>query len=69
MNSRGKEIDVQMYNDFMLLWNTINSPMKAGHKWCQYTRSSIDDALTALKRRMTDVGFKYGEEAQDGHNS
>lgn len=48
----------QDYEDFMLLWNTINSPMKAGHKWCQYSRESIDNALVALKRLLLSHGFK-----------
>ena len=51
----------QTHEDFMLLWNTINSPMKAGNKWCQYTRPSINNAIEALKRIMTEQGFKWSD--------
>lgn len=51
----------QTYQDMLLLWNTINSPMKAGSKWCQYTRPSINDAIEALKRVMKEQGFQYKE--------
>lgn len=49
----------QKYKDLNLIWNTINSPMKAGSKWCTYTRTSINDVLPAIKRIMIDNGFKF----------
>lgn len=51
----------QTYKDFMLLWDTINSPMTTGTKWCKYTRPSINEALEALKRLMAEQGFKLGD--------
>ena len=51
----------QTYEDFMLIWHTINSPMKAGSKWCTYTRNSINNVLPAIKRVMAEQGFEYKE--------
>jgi hypothetical protein len=46
-------------SDLDLLWFTINSPRKAGPKWCQYSRVSIQKVLETLKRVMTDNGYEF----------
>lgn len=52
-------LEEENLDDLVYLWDVINSPAKAGSKWCQYSRESINESIVRLKRLMIAQGVEF----------
>jgi hypothetical protein len=57
----------QVHDDLDYIWSVVNSPYKAGNKWCQYKRPTIEQTIECLKRVMVANGYslKQREEGRE----